>query len=141
MEKGHANRNTTLFLTIVRHGRTSYNNREITQGQLDVPLDEVGIKQARDAGNALKGEQFDCVYTSDLSRTIQTATEIIQLNKNSSNQRLIIKRDILLRERGYGIMEDKPISDLKDAAKKAGFSGAGGVNHTYQKVEKVMSRS
>ena len=117
------NRNTTLFLTIVRHGRTSYNERYITQGQLDVPLDEVGIKQARDAGNALKGEHFDCVYTSDLCRTIQTASEIIKLIDNSSNHRLIIKHDALLRERGYGIMEDKPYSDLKDAANKAGFFG------------------
>ena len=145
MEKGYANRNITLFLTIVRHGRTKYNERDITQGQLDVPLDEVGIKQARAAGIALKGEHFDCVYTSDLSRTIQTASEIIQLNKKSSNQRLIIKRDILLRERGYGMMEDKPISDLKDAANKAGFFGAAGVNQYIptggESDEQVLERA
>ena len=116
-------RGTTLFLTIIRHGQTRYNEKQITQGQLDVPLDEVGVEQARKAGNALKDEHFDCVYTSDLSRTIYTASEIIKLNSRSDKTRLGTKRDNLLCERGYGIMQDRPWTDIKKAANEAGLFG------------------
>ena len=113
---------TTILLTVVRHGRTTYNENQITQGQLDVPLDDVGQRQAAAAGKSLKTEHFDCVFASDLSRTIQTATAII--NENQSSSRLGIKREPLLRERGYGYMEDKPWSDLVQAAHSAGFVGS-----------------
>ena len=117
------NTTTKLSLVIVRHGRTKYNDRQITQGQLDVPLDEIGFEQARKAGIALQQDHFDCVYSSDLSRAICTTSEIIKLNNRSDNSQLGVKRDILLREKKYGIMEDKPWSDLKSAANDAGFLG------------------
>ena len=52
------NQSIILTLTIVRHGQTDYNKKKITQGQLDIPLDEIGIQQAISAGVKLKDESF-----------------------------------------------------------------------------------
>lgn len=32
-------------VTLVRHGRTSYNRQGLVQGSIDIPLDEVGLWQ------------------------------------------------------------------------------------------------
>jgi broad specificity phosphatase PhoE len=136
---------TSILLTIVRHGRTNYNCKKITQGQLDVPLDDVGIQQAIAAGVSLKDEHFDCVYSSDLSRAVRTASEIIKQNKGSSENLLGIKRDPLLRERGYGILEDKPSSDRKKAANEAGMFGQEEENKFVpskgESIDEVFSRA
>ena len=50
------------------------------QGQIDTPLNETGIQQASFAGDSMKTTQFDKVYTSDLKRVVQTASEIIKNN-------------------------------------------------------------
>ena len=112
-----------LTLTIVRHGQTSYNKKKICQGQLDVPLDEVGIQQANAAGAELKEECFDCIYSSDLSRAMTTASEIAKHNVGSNKDRLGIKREVLLRERCLGVIEDKPWDAFKKAANEAGKFG------------------
>ena len=39
----------SIELTIVRHGRTDYNRRNIIQGQLNTQLDEVGQNQAQES--------------------------------------------------------------------------------------------
>lgn len=113
----------SIRLTTVRHGRTIYNSKEIIQGQLDIPLDEEGIQQAIAAGVYLKNEHFDCVYSSDLCRAVCTASEIIQQNKISNKNLLGIKRDTLLRERGWGILEGRPKSDKQKAANDVGLFG------------------
>ena len=121
-------KDTVLFITIIRHGRTSYNKKEIFQGKLDIPLDEVGLKQAKHAGMALKDEYFDCVYSSDISRTLSTASEIISQNVVSNKERLGVKRDPLLRDRDYGVMEGRPWSDWKKAANAEGLFGEEEIN-------------
>ena len=50
------------------------------QGQIDTPLNETGIQQASLAGYSMKTTQFDKVYTSDLKRVVQTASEIMKNN-------------------------------------------------------------
>ena len=52
------------------------------QGQIDTPLNETGIQQANFAGEGLKTVVFDSVYTSDLKRVVQTASEIIKVNES-----------------------------------------------------------
>ena len=50
------------------------------QGQIDTPLNETGIQQASLAGDSMKTTPFDRVYTSDLKRVVQTASEIMKNN-------------------------------------------------------------
>ena len=41
-------------ITLVRHGRTAYNAQHRLQGQIDIPLDEVGMWQVRQTASALR---------------------------------------------------------------------------------------
>ena len=63
------------FIVMIRHGRTEYNKLGIFTGWEDAPLAREGRAEARAAGKLLKlhGIQFDIVYTSWLSRAIETA--------------------------------------------------------------------
>lgn len=63
-------------IILVRHGETDWNRHEVFRGQIDVPLNQNGLKQARALGDALKGQKLDAIYSSPLSRAVQTAEEI-----------------------------------------------------------------
>ena len=58
---------------VVRHGRTAANQSGVVQGQSNVPLDELGLRQAELLAGRLRGESFDAVYASDLDRAMTTA--------------------------------------------------------------------
>lgn len=63
------------FVVLIRHGRTRHNNMQLFTGWEDPPLAAEGIEDAKSAGRILKrhGFEFDVVYTSWLTRAIQTA--------------------------------------------------------------------
>ena len=68
-------------ITLVRHGRTAYNAQHRLQGQIDIPLDEVGQWQVRQTADALRELYVDrrpdipnrLVICSDLGRAAATA--------------------------------------------------------------------
>lgn len=62
----------------IRHGETDWNRTRQYQGQEDIPLNDRGVVQARDIARSLSLSSLDAVYTSDLQRAFQTATEIAQ---------------------------------------------------------------
>ena len=64
-----ANRRIVLW----RHGRTSWNAEQRFQGQTDIPLDEVGMEQARMAAQFLQHLKPDRIIASDLQRAAVTA--------------------------------------------------------------------
>ena len=66
------------FIYLVRHGETEWNNKNIMHGQIDVPLNELGIKQAKLLGQELKDVHFDVCFCSTLGRAKQTASEILK---------------------------------------------------------------
>ncbi|SPF67552.1 Histidine phosphatase superfamily [Propionibacterium ruminifibrarum] len=63
-------------LILWRHGRTGFNVRHLFQGQQDVPLDEVGVAQARAAAPYLAGMNPDRIVSSPLSRARNTAAAL-----------------------------------------------------------------
>jgi broad specificity phosphatase PhoE len=63
-------------IVVVRHGRTAYNREGRWQGQLDVPLDEVGLHQATVMAPAVGSFDPVAIITSDLSRAWMTADAI-----------------------------------------------------------------
>jgi len=62
---------------IVRHGETVWNAEGRIQGHTDVGLSERGKEQARAAARRLSGVHFDVAYSSDMSRTSETALIIL----------------------------------------------------------------
>ncbi len=60
-------------VVVLRHGRTGHNLRHIWQGQLDVPLDDVGVRQAEAAAVVLARLAPVAVVASDLVRASATA--------------------------------------------------------------------
>lgn len=84
---------------VVRHGETLANRGGVFQGQMDVPLSEMGRRQAEAVGGALAGVQFDVVYSSDLSRAAETARAIMKHQKC----RLVLDRR--LREMNGGLCQ------------------------------------
>ncbi len=67
---------TSIYL--VRHGQTAWNKEEIFRGRTDVPLDETGLRQAELAGEYFKGMEIHAIYSSPLSRALETAQKIAQ---------------------------------------------------------------
>jgi probable phosphoglycerate mutase len=105
-------------LCIVRHGETAWNAEHRVQGQLDIPLNAIGLRQAEAVGKALKGESFDALYSSDLARTQQTAAPAANL----LSHKILLEKD--LRERHYGMFERLTYAEVKEkhAAEYARFA-------------------
>jgi broad specificity phosphatase PhoE len=59
-------------LLLIRHGQTGGNKQRYV-GWEDVPLDETGVAQARAVAELLAGEPIDAIYSSPLSRAVDTA--------------------------------------------------------------------
>ena len=91
--------NTVTELILVRHGETLWNRERRMQGQTDVPLSEIGLKQAHAVGQRLAQEKFAALYSSDLARAYATAEAIA----HASGKPII--SDKALRERTFGIFE------------------------------------
>ncbi len=66
------------ILVLVRHGQSQWNLENKFTGWVDVPLSELGEKEARQAGEKLKGYKFDVAFTSDLQRAQRTLALIMQ---------------------------------------------------------------
>ena len=62
-----------------RHGRTAWNALRRSQGQLDIPLDDVGAAQARDTAARLASLHPVAIVSSDLERAAATAAELGRL--------------------------------------------------------------
>jgi probable phosphoglycerate mutase len=81
---------------LVRHGETAWNAETRLQGHIDVPLNDIGRAQALAAASSLATQSFDALYSSDLSRTVETAAAAGAL------LRLEVRRTQSLRERCLG---------------------------------------
>jgi len=96
---------TELYL--VRHGETDWNAARRIQGRTDIPLNDTGREQARQAGELLARRRWDAVYASPLSRARETAAII--------GERVGITevgtRDALM-ERDYGAAEGLDFDEL-----------------------------
>jgi broad specificity phosphatase PhoE len=68
-------------LIVVRHGQTAWNvgaGEERFRGRTDLPLDPVGMDQARAVAGRLKGESIAALYASPLLRARQTIAPLAE---------------------------------------------------------------
>lgn len=88
-----------MSIYVVRHGQTDYNVKKVFQGHIDIPLNEVGKKQALETALKFKNTNLDIILASPLKRAIQTAQPISEI----TGRPIIIEKRII--ERGFGNME------------------------------------
>lgn len=96
-----------MTLTVIRHGQTTMNEKDLVCGITNASLTSLGIQEAKTASDKLKSElsnkgfMFDKIISSPLLRAKQTA-EILSQGFN-----LEISYDERLTEQNYGIFEGK----------------------------------
>lgn len=97
-------------LIITRHGQSQWNLENRFTGWEDVDLTEVGVAEARRAGELLKDFQIDAVYSSTLKRALRTvelaldssAAAGADLDHLRAGDGWNVTRHDDLRERHYG---------------------------------------
>ena len=89
----------------LRHGETDWNARNLSQGNIDIPLNETGIAQAHAAAEKLLGLGIASIVASPLSRARVTA-EIA-----AARLGLTLEIDPDLRETAFGEQEGQPMGD------------------------------
>ena len=94
-------------LVLLRHGQSQWNLENRFTGWEDVPLTELGIKEAQNAGHLIKKNniKFDKIFSSVLQRankTAEIAIKVAGLNELFENNKLIYNKDESLNERDYG---------------------------------------
>ena len=65
-----------MTLAFIRHGQTNWNLEQRLQGSTDIPLNDTGREQARQAVDTLAGVDWEVIVSSPLSRARETATII-----------------------------------------------------------------
>ncbi|MFC7374726.1 MULTISPECIES: histidine phosphatase family protein [unclassified Brachybacterium] len=86
-------------LVLVRHGQTDYNRDGRLQGQVDIPLNAAGAKQAALLAAAVAENPPDLIVSSPLQRAHETARAIGQACG------LEVSTDEAFLERGFGQWE------------------------------------
>lgn len=113
----------------IRHGQTAWNAALRVQGQLDIPLDQMGHRQAAQLAQALAGEPLAAIYSSDLQRALATAQPL------AARSGVRVSPNPLLRERCFGCFEGHtyaeiearwPADSLRFRRREPGFCPAGG---------------
>jgi broad specificity phosphatase PhoE len=120
---------TRLFLW--RHGQTASNVESRIQGQLDVPLTDVGRRQAAEAALRLAGRSPEIIVSSDLQRAAHTAAALAEVTD------LPVATDVRLRERFYGEWQGHTAPDVQKRWPEAFARWRGGENVDDAGVENV----
>lgn len=100
-------------LILVRHGQSLWNLENRFTGWVDVPLTELGVQEAREAGTKLRDYTFDVAYTSTLRRAQHTLDIMLE----TMGADIPVIRDQALNERHYGDLQGL---NKEDTAKKFG---------------------
>jgi 2,3-bisphosphoglycerate-dependent phosphoglycerate mutase len=98
---------------VIRHGQTAWNLEGRAQGHTDVPLDEMGLAQARALTEHFRPEAVNRVFCSDLCRCSATAEPLAA----ALSARLEVRPT--LRERSFGEWEGLHFTALRELHEKA----------------------
>ncbi len=92
----------------IRHGETAWNVDTRLQGHLDIPLNDVGLRQAQHLAQALvQRDTIHAIYASDLSRAHTTAQAIAQATGQTVNTHAG------LRERHFGAFQGRTFAEIE----------------------------
>ena len=93
-----------MKLYFMRHGRTDYNEKKLFQGQIDIPLNDLGRSQALDTQKLVRSMnvQFDRIYSSPMQRAVET----VKIVTGKPDEEII--KDPRLLEMDFGILDGTP---------------------------------
>lgn len=97
---------TQIYLA--RHGETEWNAIQRIQGFSNSSLNDLGHRQAKALAERLRRTEIKAIYSSDLSRAMETAAPIASLLN------LTIQSMTELRERGYGDWEGMTLGEVAE---------------------------
>ena len=100
-------------LCIIRHGETDWNAQKRIQGHLDIPLNEIGLRQAHAIADGLAECAFRNIYSSDLRRAWQTAKIA------AARLDIPLRPHEGLRERHSGVLEGRTVEELSQSHPEA----------------------
>ena len=95
-----------MELYVFRHGQSIGNQQHLFSGWCQLELTENGIRQAEALRDRLNGLTFDCVYSSDLVRAIETANIVLP--------QMTVIQDTDLREVNVGILAGRKLTECQD---------------------------
>jgi probable phosphoglycerate mutase len=90
---------------LVRHGETEWSRSGQHTGRTDIPLTELGRRQALAAGNVLGSHTFAQVLASPLSRALETA--------RIAGYGDVVETDDDLLEWDYGVWEGRTTAEVR----------------------------
>ncbi len=129
-----------LRIYIARHGETAWNAEHRLQGQTDIPLNDKGRQQAKALHELMTGIHLDGVYSSNLSRSHETA--LIATGGVEPEQ----LRD--LGERNFGKFQGKvtvdpavkPEWDARSQDPDDALDGGESRTQFYERVQRALNR-
>ena len=100
-------------LILVRHGQSEWNQQNLFTGWRDPDLTERGVREARNAGRALKAEgiKLTIAFTSELMRAQKTCALLLEEQGQTDLQTI---RNLALNERDYGDLSGLNKDDARE---------------------------
>lgn len=122
-------------LVLVRHGETEWSASGKHTGRTDIPLNDIGRRQAEQVARRLAGEPFAAVFTSPRSRARDTC-RIAGLDSDA-----IVTDD--LREWDYGVYEGRTTDEIREdepdwSVWTAEIRGGESVEDVGRRVDRVI---
>ncbi len=124
-----------MTLAFIRHGQTDWNRDGLLQGSSDIPLNDTGRAQARDAERMLEAWSWDAVVSSPLSRARETARIVadgLGLPLGPAYDELV--------ERDYGPLEGTPSAAAMDRWPDRAYPGAEPLEHVVERGLRALER-
>lgn len=114
-------------ITYFVHGTTTDNENNKSSGWNDVKLSDLGIQQSKDLAKLTPDKVFDVVFTSDLSRAVDSAN----LTWGDKYPKITDKR---LRECNYGDLNGKD-SDIVEPLQEQSITTSMPNGESYEDVK------
>jgi probable phosphoglycerate mutase len=115
-------------LALIRHGQTDWNAAGLLQGSSDIPLNDIGRQQARDALMTLRSKPWDAVVSSPLVRARETAriiAEGLDIPLGAAYPGLV--------ERDYGSLEGTSAAEAIEKWPDRSYPGAESLDSVAQR--------
>lgn len=97
-----------MRLLLIRHAETIHNRDSRVQGQADIPLSDLGERQATALGDHLRGEPIAAVVASPLARALETAQAVAR------EHGLTVETDASLMEMHVGELEGLSTTEMRE---------------------------